>query len=413
MRLIRAHFVTIVLACLTTAAAGLALARHLSPGLLALPVAPVAATLAAVLAAWLSSRAIERVSDGLARGDGAWQGRLRRLLNLDEGDRLREATWLAAILHLVIWAALPLAILHIWGLSETSFEILRGLAWRGFAIGGMQIVPAQILLGILALVTIAVLIRWLVARMETRWLARTPLEAHTREAVATVSGYVLFVIAALAVLSAAGLDLSKLALIAGALSVGIGFGLQTIVSNFVSGLILLFEQPIRTGDFITVGDTEGFVRRIRIRATEIETLDRVSVIVPNSELLTLHVKNWELRDRFGRIVCPVGVAYGSDVELVRRLLHEIATKHELVVSGGADGIPEPMVLFRGFGDSALLFELRCFVRDVSRRFGVASDIYFAIDAAFRKHGVTIPFPQRDVWFRNAVSLESNTDSETE
>lgn len=408
----RSPVITLLLALAALAAGGLALARPaLPPALATLPWTQVAGTLTAILAAWLISRGIERTADGLHRGDQGWQRRLRQTLDVDADARLQEADWLAAILHLALWAALPLAVLHVWGLSEASLELLRRLAWTGFAVGEFRVVPAQILLGVLVLVALAAVIRWLSGRMEHRWLARTPMEPHTREAVATITGYALFVLAALAVLAGAGLDLSKLALIAGALSVGIGFGLQTIVNNFVSGLILLFEQPIRTGNYITVGDTEGFVRRIRIRATEIETLDRISVIVPNSELLTLHVKNWDLRDRFGRIICPVGVAYGSDVELVRRLLHEVAERTAQVVTDGTRGAPKPLVLFRGFGDSTLDFELRCVVRDITKRFSVASEINFGIDAAFREHGVTIAFPQRDVWFRNELPLARHSDED--
>jgi small-conductance mechanosensitive channel len=233
--------------------------------------------------------------------------------------------------------------------------------------------------------------------------------------VATITGYVLFVIATLVVLSYVGLDLTKLAFIAGALSVGIGFGLQTIVNNFVSGLILLFEQPVRRGNYITVGETEGFVRRIRIRATEIETLQRTTVVVPNSELLTLHLKNWNLRDRYGRIGCAVGVAYGSDVRLVEKLLLQVASDNKDVISDGRGGVPRPAALFRGFGDSTLDFELRCFISDVTRRFFVVSDLNFAIDAAFREHDVTIAFPQLDVWHRSLPpqsQSQASLDGET-
>ena len=286
-------------------------------------------------------------------------------------------------------------------LMTTRPSALKHFAWSGFTFGQLQIVPAQLILGALLLVVLTALIRWVTGRMEHQWLAATPMETHTREAVSTIIGYVLFLVAALVVLSTIGLDLTKLAFIAGALSVGIGFGLQTIVNNFVSGLILLFEQPVRRGNFVTIGETEGFVRRIRIRATEIETLDRTTVVVPNAELLTLHLKNWNLRDRYGRIICTVGVAYGSDVRLVERLLVEAAEQHPDVLSQGQGGAPRPAALFMGFGDSTLDFELRCFVRDVTRRFFVRSDLNFAIDAAFREHDITIAFPQMDVWHRSA------------
>jgi potassium-dependent mechanosensitive channel len=177
--------------------------------------------------------------------------------------------------------------------------------------------------------------------------------------------------------------------------VGIGFGLQNIVNNFVSGLILLFERPIRTGDWIVVGGTEGYVRRISIRSTQVQTFDRADVIVPNSELISGVVTNWMLRDSHGRVRVPVGVAYGSDTLLVKEILLRVAHEHSLVIQGSAV-VPDPYVWFLSFGDSALNFELCAFVRDVSRRTTVLSDLNFAIDAAFREAGIQIPFPQRDL-----------------
>ena len=298
---------------------------------------------------------------------------------------------------------MPLLLLHFWGLSETSLRLLSKITWTGFNVSpNVNIVPGQLLLGMILFAALITFIRWLASRLEKKWLTRTPLEAHTREAVATLFTYVAFVLAGLAGLSYAGLDLSKLAIVAGALSVGIGFGLQNVVNNFVSGIILLFERPIRTGDYITVNMTEGYVRRVRIRSTEIETLDRMSVIVPNSELLMNHVKNWNLRDHYGRVTTRVGVAYGSDTALVEKLLKEVAQAHPLVVNKGEANVPGPIVFFAGFGNSTLDFELKVFVRQVAMRFVVVSDLNFAIDTIFREHGVSIAFPQQDVWFRNAI-----------
>jgi potassium efflux system protein len=212
--------------------------------------------------------------------------------------------------------------------------------------------------------------------------------------VVTITGYIMFVIAALVALSVAGFDFSNIAIIAGALSVGIGFGLQNIVNNFVSGLILLFERPVRKGDWIQVGTTEGYVQDIRIRSTRILTFDRSDVIVPNSEMISNQVTNFMLGDIRGRAIIKVGVAYGSDTEKVRYILMQVAEENELVVKDGSS--PRPAVLFRGFGDSSLDFELRVHLYDVDRRLSTISDINFAIDKAFREEGIEIPFPQRDV-----------------
>jgi potassium efflux system protein len=187
-----------------------------------------------------------------------------------------------------------------------------------------------------------------------------------------------------------GFDLQKIALIAGALSVGIGFGLQSIVSNFVSGLILLTERPIRVGDSIVVKGEEGWVRRVRVRATEIETFDRASVIIPNSEFITGVVKNWTRTNTLGRIVVKVGVAYESDPIQVRDILLGIAEAHPQIVKA-----PAPVAFLVGFGDSALEFELRCVVGDVEKALSVRSDLHYAILAKFREAAIEIPYPQRE------------------
>jgi uncharacterized protein YndB with AHSA1/START domain len=208
----------------------------------------------------------------------------------------------------------------------------------------------------------------------------------------------------------AEVDLTGIALISGALALGIGFGMQEIASNFVSGLILLFERPIRAGDFVTVGETNGFVRRIRIRATEIETLDNQNVLVPNSELVSGRVTNWVLRDTHGRLLVNVGVAYGSDVDKVRDILEAVGREHPEVITDGS--APAPRALFMGFGDSSLDFELRCRIKHIERRFSIKSDLNFVIDKAFREAGITIPFPQRDLHIIPRASGAAETPAET-
>jgi len=190
------------------------------------------------------------------------------------------------------------------------------------------------------------------------------------------------------------MDFTRFTIIAGALSVGIGFGLQNVVNNFVSGLILLFERPIKRGDWISVGGTEGYVERISVRSTVVRTFDGADVIVPNSEFISSQVTNWMLDDPRGRIRVPVGVAYGSDTALVKKLLLDIAGDHPQIIVDGS--LPLPWVLFIEFGESSLNFELRCFIRNIDQRPLVSSELNFAIDAAFRKHKIAIPFPQREV-----------------
>jgi potassium efflux system protein len=209
--------------------------------------------------------------------------------------------------------------------------------------------------------------------------------------------YVGLAIALLLAIAAVGVDLSNIAIIAGALSVGIGFGLQNIVNNFVSGLILLIERPVKVGDWILVGNYEGYVKQINVRATEIETFQRAAIIVPNSEIISGAVTNWTYKDSYGRAEVKVGVAYGSDVDKVMQILLDCLHKHEAVLDH-----PAPYVLFKGFGDSSLDFEARGYIGDVAWRIFIESELRVAINRAFAEAGIEIPFPQRDLHLRSAA-----------
>jgi len=207
-----------------------------------------------------------------------------------------------------------------------------------------------------------------------------------------------FTFAIIASLNALGVQWENLAIIAGSLSVGIGFGLQTIISNFVSGLILLFERPIRVGDWVILGNgLEGHIKNVNMRSTEIMTLERSSVLIPNSNLLSDTTTNWTLHDKMGRQDIAVGVAYGSDTEHVKQVLLAVAANHNLLRK-----YPQPQVLFRNFGDSSLDFYLRVFLKNIDDRHRVASDLRFAIDRAFRENDITIPFPQRDLHIKGST-----------
>lgn len=208
--------------------------------------------------------------------------------------------------------------------------------------------------------------------------------------------YSIGTIGILVSLAALGLDFGKLTLIASALSVGIGFGLKNAINNFSSGVILIFARTVRVGDWIVVGQTEGVVDKINLLSTQIQTRDNADVIVPNSDMITNHVTNWTLEKPSGRIILNVDVAYGSDTKLVRKLLLEVARSHPAIIQD--DSRREPVVLFLEFGDSALHFELRCFITDIMEHFIVKSDLYFAIDDIFRSNAIEIPFPQRVLHF---------------
>jgi potassium efflux system protein len=219
-----------------------------------------------------------------------------------------------------------------------------------------------------------------------------------------VVGYAGITLGALLAVSYAGFDVTNLAIVAGALSVGIGFGLQSIVNNFVSGLILLVERPIKVGDRVVVGDQQGYVRRISVRATEVETFDRASVIVPNSELITGRVVNWSHRDWRGAVNVKIGVAYDADPDEVIAILKKCAEEHPKVLPN-----PPPGVALDEFGDNALVFTLRVSLADIDEGGGVQSDLRLAVLKALRAAGIEIPFSQVDVTLRDLETMRRYLD----
>ncbi len=291
-----------------------------------------------------------------------------------------------------------------WGFDTGQWTSWIRAAFFGFQVGEITIslssVLSAILIFIIGLAATRAVQRWL----NTKYLPRTKLDVGLKTSVATAIGYAGIVAAAAVAVSFAGFDLASLAIVAGALSLGIGFGLQSIVNNFVSGLILLAERPVKVGDWIDVAGEQGYVRNIKVRATEIQTFDRASVIVPNSDLISGVVKNMMHSDRIGRIRIPVGVSYDTDPEQVRQILLDIAAEHDGILS-----IPEPRVYFLAFGDSSLDFSLYAFLSEVDNSLSVSSDLRYQIFARFREAGIEIPFPQRDLNVRGTVNVSQNTD----
>lgn len=349
---------------------------------------------------WVANVLLLELFDGLDEGRFAWGRNLRYALHLGPEEPVPGLIWLRLLMTLIIWLVFIAGLIVLWGYNESVWTMLKEIFAGGFNVAGMQVVPVNLVIAIAVFALLVTLVRWIRNDILPGWVERTGVSRGAKEATITISGYVGIIIAALIGLSMAGFNFTNLAIVVGALSVGIGFGLQNIVNNFISGIILLFERPIRTGDWIVVGNTEGYVRKISIRSTQLETFDRADVIVPNSELISTQVTNWMLRDPMGRVIVPIGVAYGTDVERLRELLLQIASEHPLVVQDGAKVSP-PKVLFRGFGDSSLDFELRAFIREVDRRLDTLSEMNFAIERRLREAGIQIPFPQRDLHLRSA------------
>lgn len=227
-------------------------------------------------------------------------------------------------------------------------------------------------------------------------LVRAKIEEGIRQSIGTIARYLIIILGMVIIFQSAGLDLSALGVVAGALGVGIGFGLQNITNNFISGIIILFERPIKVGDRVEVGDIAGDVVRIAARATTIITNDNISMIIPNSEFISSNVTNWSHNNRMIRFRFPVGVSYNEDPEKIRKLLMEVAAAHEGVLKS-----PAPSVAFADFGDNSLDFELWVWtIKYTSRPTQLKSDLYYAIFEKFKQNKVEIPFPQRDLHLRS-------------
>ncbi len=253
---------------------------------------------------------------------------------------------------------------------------------------------ADVLLLPLVLAALWVAVSLLVWFLRERLLAATGLEAGVREGASSILRYALLFLGAIVVLQVWGVDASTLAIFGSVVGIGLGFGLQTIANNFVSGILLGLERPIKPGDYVEVAGFAGTVERIGARSTVIRTQDRVSILVPNSRLLETEVVNWSHGDPVSRLHVPVGVAYGSPIARVRGALLEVARRHPEVLAD-----PPPEVQLDGFGDHALLFDLEVWTRDPRHQNNLKSDLCFGIEAALRRAGIEIPFPQRDLHLR--------------
>ena len=272
--------------------------------------------------------------------------------------------------------------------------------------GEIEITPA-----ILLTATLIILIAYGISRLLQRMLRRGVFERirlneGSQSAICRLLHIIIMCIGVFIAIEYTGINLTTLAAVSAVLLVGIGLGLQNITHNFISGLILLFERPVQEGDFVEVGGVQGSVQAVNAYSTKVETLDKVTIIVPNSHFLSENVINWSYQDSKVRIHVSVGVSYGSDVELVAEALREVGRAHPEVLSD-----PEPQIQFLSFGDSSLNFDLLVWIVDPTRQYFVVSDLNFAIVQAFRERDITIPFPQRDLHVRSAVPMSVATQSD--
>jgi small-conductance mechanosensitive channel len=310
--------------------------------------------------------------------------------------------WFSALTYIANLFPLTRRVSYVVGRSLTE-----GLLARSLVLGSRAYSLLDLLLLLAVLLALVIAANTVTNLLRTRILNVAGISLSAQEAIAALSKYTLILLGAVVVLQIWGIDLSSLALIASGLGIGIGFGLQGLVRDFVSGLVLVFERPVQVGDFVDFGAVKGTVNRIGSRSTEIRTLDHVSIIVPNSRLLDQEIINWSHGNPVSRIRLPVGVAYTSDPIQVKQVLLEACRQSDEILL-----TPSPQVFFLGFGDNALRFELLVWIAQPHRQLVIKSDLYFAIEALLRQHHIEVPFPQRDLHLRTgSLPLEFGPDAQ--
>ncbi|MGE0499362.1 MAG: mechanosensitive ion channel family protein [Rhizobiaceae bacterium] len=344
------------------------------------------AILATMYLGLLSARAVSE--------EGAFQHtalgrRSQRWFGLDETtlDQLGLVAGITINVAVVL-IGLPLILLQ-WGFRQEDLTAWTFRLANEIRIGSVSFSLAGIFSGVVVFVVGYFVTRWFQGWLDGSVMARGRVDMGVRNSIRTAVGYAGIALAGLIGISAAGIDLSNIALVAGALSLGIGFGLQNIVNNFVSGLILLAERPFKVGDWIVAGGFQGTVRKISVRATEIETFQRQTIILPNSELINAAVGNWTHRNKLGRVDIRVVVAYDSDARRAHEIMTEIVRTHPAVLRN-----PEPFVQFVNFGTTGAEFEVRVFLADILNGATVQNDVRFSILEAFEKDGIEVPSAPR-------------------
>jgi potassium-dependent mechanosensitive channel len=308
---------------------------------------------------------------------------------------VRLAQRLMGVVRVVAVVIAVLVLLDVWQLAGSPLATWQRITALGFDVGPVHITVGRLLVGAVVIWT-ALLVSWLIRSfIESEVYRRWDMDRGVGESINALVHYFLVALAFIFVLAALGVELQNFAIVAGALGIGIGFGLQNIVSNFVAGLILLFERPVRVGDTVVVDGEWGTIRKIGLRSTIMQTFDQSEMIVPNADLVSEKVVNWTLSNPIARVILPLGVAYGSSIPQVLEILRAAAPAHAAVLHD-----PPPQSLFVGFGDSSLDFELRVWVRDIRQRLEVRSMVLTEVERRLGEAGIEIPFPQRDLHVRS-------------
>ena len=356
---------------------------------------------------WLCIEMLDLYRDQYFNSDnGKWQ-KIASTTGFSQQAILQGGVFGFGLIKLLVVFTAATAFFISWGYRTGNWAETVSELYFGFRIGGLNISLSAIGLAIVIFVSGYIITRAIQNWLRVQFLPTTKLDPGLRNSIAIVFGYAGIVFALLLAVSAAGFDLSSIAIIAGALSVGIGFGLQSIVNNFFSGLILLAERPIKAGDWIVTSGGQGTVTKTSVRSTEIETFDGATVIIPNSTLITEAVTNWTHHDKRGRIIISIGVGYDSDPEQVRNILLECGENNKLILKR-----PGPSVYFIDFGADALIFELRAYLSDINYSLSVKSDLRFSIIAALRKAKIEIPYPQRDVHIKTTSDNFANQNTKS-
>jgi potassium efflux system protein len=353
----------------------------------------------------------ESASDAEADADPGGDAQPSRMETIIEMSEIDEQT--RTLLKLVLFIFALVGIWAIWEPVFPAFGFLQDIQFWSYSTvvdGVEKMVPitlANISMAVIVAVTTIIASRNLPGLLEVILLNRLPMNPGARYAYSAVCRYAITVVGVIIVFNTIGIKWASLQWLIAALGVGLGFGLQEIVANFVCGLIVLFERPFIVGDTVTIGDINGTVSRIRIRATTVIDWDRKELIVPNKEFVVGRLINWSLSDKYVRIRIPVGIAYGSDTKLAEELLLQAARKNPRVLSE-----PAPEAVFKGFGDNSLSFELRVYINGIENWIPMLHELNLTIDNAFKEAGVKIAFPQQDVHLDATGPLEVRVVSES-